>query len=79
MTLIFVMLKVLVFALCAGAIVSVIVFVPLGLYVIPYALWVGQTMGRQKDKLQKGENVFRTAKNATKLYKAWITRQEPTF
>lgn len=41
MTLIFVMLKVLVFALCAGAIVSVIVFVPLGLYVIPYALWVG--------------------------------------
>jgi len=81
MTLIFVMLKVLVFALCAGAIVSVIVFVPLGLYVIPYALWVGreQTMGRQKDKLQKGENVFRTAKNATKLYKAWITSQDPTF
>lgn len=81
MTLIIVMLKVLVFALCAGAIVSVIVFVPLCLYVIPYALWVGseQTMGRQKDKLKKGESAFRTAKYATKLYKAWITRQEPTF
>lgn len=81
MIMIFVMLKVLVFALCAGAIISVLVFVPLGLYVIPYALWVGrqQTMGRQKDKLKKGENVFHTAKQATKLYIAWITRREPTF
>lgn len=79
MTLIFVMIKVLVFALCLGAIVSVLVFVPLTLYVIPYCLWVGSqnTRGKQLDK--KKESVFRSTKNATKLYKAWITRREPTF
>ncbi|PWM25633.1 MAG: hypothetical protein DBX48_06355 [Limosilactobacillus fermentum] len=79
MTLILVMLKVLVFALCVGAIVSVIVCVPLALYGIPYCLWVGRqnTMGKHLDK--KKESVFRTAKNATKFYKAWITRQEPIF
>ena len=76
-----VMLKVLVFALCAGAAISVLILVPLGIYNIPYALWVGRenTMGRQKDKLKKGESIFYTAKCATKLYKAWITRQKPTF
>lgn len=79
MIMIFVMLKVLVFALCAGAIISVLVFVPLSVYVIPYCLWVGSqnTKGKQLDK--KKESVFRTARNATKLYIAWITRREPTF
>jgi len=73
MTLIIVMLKVLIFALCAGAAISVLVYVPLMVYTIPYALWVGHqnTMGRQKDKDK--ENIFRAARNATKLYKAWIT------
>jgi hypothetical protein len=76
-----VMFKVLIFALCIGAIVAVLVFVPLGIYSIPYALWVGceNTKGRQKDKLKKGESIFYTAKCATKLYKAWITRQKPTI
>ncbi len=74
-------LHVLVFALCAGAVISVVVLVPLGIYVIPYALWIGfeQQKGKHKDKLQKGQSIFRIAKDATKLYKAWITRREPTF
>lgn len=73
------MFKVLVFGLCLGAAVSVLVFVPLFIYTIPYALWVGRenTMGRQKDK--KKEKIFSAAKNATKLYKSWITRQKPTI
>jgi hypothetical protein len=73
------MIKVIVFALCLGAIISVIVLVPMFLYTIPYTLWVGRenTMGRQKDK-QK-EKIFSAAKNATKLYKSWITRQKPTI
>lgn len=73
------MIKVLIFALCAGAAISVLVYVPLMLYVIPYALWVGNenTMGRQKDK--KKEKIFSAAKNATKLYKSWIMRQKPTI
>lgn len=72
-------IKILVFALCLGAALAVLIFVPLAIYVIPYALWVGNenTSGRQKDK--KNESVFRSAKNATKLYKAWITHQKPTL
>jgi hypothetical protein len=74
-----VVFQVLVFALCAGVVVSILVFVPLSLYIIPYALWVGneQTMGRQMDK--KKQTPFQAAKNATKLYGAWIRRQKPTL
>ena len=73
------MLKILVFALCVGVGLAVLVFVPLTLYVIPYALWIGaqNTRGRHLDK--KKESVFRAARNATKLYSAWIHRREPTF
>lgn len=76
-----VIIRVLVFALCAGAVISVLVLVPTGLYVIPYALWIGfqQTKGKHKDKLVKGEKLFITARDATKLYKSWIIRKEPTF
>lgn len=79
MVIFWVMIKVLIAALCIGAAVSVIVFVPLCIYAIPYSLWVGRenTMGRHKDKTK--ESVLQTAKNATKLYKAWLTRQKPTF
>lgn len=79
MTIFTVMINVLVFALCVGAIIAVLVYVPLTLYVIPYALWVGSqnTRGRHLDK--KKEHVFRSARNATKLYAAWIGRREPTF
>lgn len=73
------MFKVAVFALCVGAVISLLIYVPLTLYVIPYALWIGfqNNKGKQLDK--KKESVFRSAKNATKLYKAWILRREPTF
>ncbi len=73
-------LKLVVFALCAGAAISIIVFVPLTIYAIPYCLWVGHqhTIGKHKDKMQK-EGIFKTARNATILYKSWITRKEPTF
>lgn len=71
--------KVLVFALCLAAGAAVLVFVPSCIYIIPYALWVGsqQTKGKQLDK--KKEPFWTTVRNATKLYKAWITRQEPSF
>lgn len=79
MTFIWVMLKVLVFALCAGAVISVLVFVPLFLYTLPYDLWIGfqNTKGKQLDK--KKEPIFRAARNATKLYKAKLTGHEPIF
>ncbi|MBV1817649.1 hypothetical protein KUA25_06180 [Bacteroidales bacterium MSK.15.36] len=79
MTMIITMFKVAVFALCVGAVISLLIYVPLTFYVIPYALWIGfqNNKGKQLDK--KKESVFRSAKNATKLYKAWILRREPTF
>lgn len=79
MVMLIVMLKVIVFGLCLGAAVSVLVLVPLFFYTIPYTLWVGRenTMGRQKDK--KKESIFSAARNASRLYKAWIMRQTPTF
>ncbi|MBU5312218.1 hypothetical protein KQI38_09280 [Tissierella carlieri] len=71
--------KIIIFALCAGVVISILVFVPLTLYVIPYCLWIGhqQTMGKHKDK--KKEGAFKTVKHATILYKSWITRKKPTF
>lgn len=71
--------KVIIFALCAGAVISFIIFVPLTIYVIPYCLWVGHqhTIGKHKDK--KKEGVLKTVKHATILYKSWILRKKPTF
>ncbi len=72
-------LKLIFFALCAGVAISFIVFVPLTVYAIPYAWWIGgqQCAGKHLDK--KKEGIFKTAKNATLLYKSWILRKEPTF
>lgn len=71
--------KIIIFALSAGVVISVLVFVPLTLYVIPYALWVGhqQTIGKHKDKRKEG--AFKAVKHATILYKSWILRKKPTF
>lgn len=73
------MFYVLIFSLCAGVVVSVLWFVPMSIYVLPYCLWVGsqQCAGRHLDK--KNETIRKTARNATKLYKAWLLRREPTF
>lgn len=72
-------LHVLIFALCAGVVVSILIFVPLGIYAIPYCLWVGNEngAGRQLDK--KKEKFTQTIKNATKLYSAWIHKRKPTL
>jgi len=74
-----VMIGVLVFSLCAGAIISALIFIPLTIYTIPYLLWVGSQncIGKQKDK--KDESPFRSARNATILYKAKLTGHEPIF
>ncbi|CAH8721350.1 hypothetical protein [Paenibacillus melissococcoides] len=71
--------KLLVFAICAGAVISILIFVPLTIYVIPYCLWVGneQTMGRHQDK--KKEGIRKTVKHATILYRSWIRREKPSF
>jgi len=79
MVVIFVVIMFFVFILCLGFILSVIIVVPLFLYSIPYCLWVGfqNTAGRHLDK--KKEGFWRGTRNATRLYKSWITRREPTF
>ena len=79
MTLIIVMIKVIVFTLCLGAGLAVLIYVPAMIYVVPYALWVGgQTVkGQHMDK--KDEPFWRSVKNATRLYKAKLSRKEPVF
>ena len=70
---------VLIFALAIGFSVSIIVFVPLTIYIIPFCLWVGfqNNKGRYKE-LKKG-NAFRMACNASTLYKSWIFHKAPVF
>lgn len=74
-----VVFHVLIFALCAGVVISILVLVPPTIFSIPYILWLGheQTLGRHKDKDVK--KVFGTAKDAAKVYSAWIRRQKPTL
>lgn len=66
-------------ALCIGVVLSFIVCVPLAIYCIPYALWVGSQnlVGKQLDK--KDEKVSQIIKNATKLYSCWIRRKKPSL
>ena len=58
---------------------AIVVYVPTFFYTIPYCLWIGRenTMGRQKDK--KKEPYWRSVRNATRLYGAWIRHQKPNF
>ena len=71
--------NIIIFALGASFVITVVIFVPLTIYVIPYLLWIGNehTKGKHQDK--KKEGAFKTAKHATILYKSWISRKEPTF
>jgi fatty acid desaturase len=72
-------LGILIFALCAGAVISFVIFVPLFIYIIPYYWWIAcqHSIGKHKDK--DGEKLLRSVRNATILYKSWITKKEPTF
>ncbi len=79
MAVIWFVLQILFFGLCLGAGISVIIFVPLSIYIIPYRLWIGfqNQVGKHKEK--RNEKLFKTARNATILYKSWILHREPTF
>jgi hypothetical protein len=74
-----VLIVLLCFAAGIGIAISLFILVPLCLYVFPYELWVGneQLKGKQTDK--KEESPFRAARNATRLYSAWIRRQRPNL
>lgn len=65
--------------LAIGFLFAIVVALPCGLYTIPYFYWLGgqQSMGRYKN--HDGIGFWRTVRNATRLYKAWITHTEPTF
>lgn len=70
---------VLIAALGIGIAVSIIIFVPLTIYIIPFCLWTGfqNTKGKYKELAQG--NCFHMARNATCLYKSWILRKAPEF
>lgn len=74
-----VVIHVLLFALCAGVVISVVILVPTAIYSIPYCLWLGFQMTKGKYKDKKNDSIFKTAKNATKVYFSWITRKKPAL
>ena len=67
------------FSIGAGLLISILIFVPLTIYVIPYAFWLGieHTKGKHEDK--KKEKLSKSVKHATILYGSWISRKEPSF
>lgn len=71
--------KIFLFAICAGAIISVLVFVPLSIYIIPYALWVGTQNTKGKYLERKKDGFWKIVRHATILYRSWIRREEPSF
>lgn len=70
---------VLMFALAAGFAVSIIVFVPLTIYIIPFCFWVGFQNNKGKYRNLKEGSCFQMAQNATALYKSWILHKAPVF
>lgn len=72
-------LHILIWALAAGFLVSIIVFVPMTVYIIPYCLWLGFQNNKGKYKELKDGNIFWMAVNATILYKSWIFHKSPVF
>lgn len=67
------------FALAVGFSVSIIVFVPLTIFIIPFCLWVGFQNNKGQYKELKTGNVFHMAMNASILYKSWIFHKTPMF
>ena len=70
------------FACLIGFGIGVLIGAPLLLYTLPYAAWLGWNSGTKgipkklpSDKLPGFKNLTHSAKNATKLYKSWITKQ----
>jgi threonine/homoserine/homoserine lactone efflux protein len=79
MTFFTVMINILIFALCAGAAIAVLIYVPPAIYCIPYFLWLGFQMNKGKHKELKNETFFKSVRNATRLYISWISGRAPTF
>lgn len=78
MTFITTTLSVLIASLAIGLAVSLVVFIPLTIYVIPFSFWIGfQNNKGNYRNLKSG--IFSDARNATALYKSWIFHKEPVF
>lgn len=73
------MIKVIVFTLCLGFGLAVLIFVPLTIYNIPYLLWLGSQNVKGKHMDKKVQSIRATTKHATRLYKAILLRREPIF
>ena len=61
---------------------GILIFVPLFVYTLPYGAWLGWNQGTKgipkkqpSDQLPPFQSFLHKAKNATKLYKSWITKQ----
>lgn len=72
-------IKAIIFALCLGAILAVLIYVPLAIYLIPYSFWVGVQGNKGIHYNTKKMSIFKLAKNATILYSSWIRGKKPTF
>ena len=70
---------VIIVSLAVGVAVSIVVFVPLTIYIIPFCLWVGFQNNKGKYQNLKEGSCFRMARNATSLYKSWIFHKAPVF
>ena len=67
-------------SLIIGITASILIFVPLCIYVIPYAWWAGGYEVRKVygNKI-KTTSFFKDIHNATILYKHWLFNKELTF
>lgn len=68
-----------IFALCVGAGVAVAIFVPLTIYVTPFCLWLGFKQQNGRYKAVKLNKVTITARNATRVYKSWVSKKPPVL
>lgn len=78
LSVLYTVLGIVMFGLCLGVILSVIVLVPLTIYLLPYLGWLGiqQSRGYYTDNPITKDGFMVGAKKATKLYRHWITGQE---
>lgn len=70
---------ILIFSLAIGFLFSIVIFVPIAIYIIPFCLWVGHQncIGKYRELREGG--VFRTIRHATALYISWILHRTPVF
>lgn len=70
---------ILVAALTIGFAVSIVIFVPLTIYIIPFCLWAGFQNNKGNFRNLKEGSFFRMVRNSTSLYKSWIFHKAPVF